>query len=190
MTSAPPRAALAVVPPEICKNCTSPAISAFMPSTPVGVAMTSTSKPCLAKMPFSRATQGGNITADSEVKAMRSLRKLEDSAAWLRGAAATPTISATLMRAPKRDLMLLPAVKSFGILPEHFVFCLLGNVLAAADGRGHVGKDAIPMGIVRSEHDLVVADTVDHVGKRFFFRLHGEEPIAAMLDVFARLVFA
>src|SRR5262249_12108591 len=46
-TSAPPNAALAVVPPDICKNCTSPAIKAFIPSTPVGVAMTSTSKPCL-----------------------------------------------------------------------------------------------------------------------------------------------
>ena len=81
MTSAPPNAALAVVPPDICKNCTSPAINAFIPSTPVGVAMTSTSKPCLLKIPDSRANQGGIITADSEVKAMRTLRKPAESAA-------------------------------------------------------------------------------------------------------------
>ena len=81
ITSAPPNAALAVVPPDICKNCTSPAIRAFIPSTPVGVAMTSTSNPCLLKIPPSRANQGGIMTAESEVKAMRTLRNPEESAA-------------------------------------------------------------------------------------------------------------
>ncbi len=52
-----------------------------MPSTPVGVAMTSTSKPCLANIPVSRANQGGIIDADKDVNAMRTLRNGGDSAA-------------------------------------------------------------------------------------------------------------
>ena len=80
ITSPPPKAALAVVPPAICRNCTSPAINAFIPSTPLGVDMTSTSKPYLLKIPAERAIQGGIMEPDKEVKAMRILRGDEGSA--------------------------------------------------------------------------------------------------------------
>ena len=52
-----------------------------MPSTPLGVAMTSTSSPCLAKIPAERAIHGGIIDPDRDVKAMRSLRSGGESAA-------------------------------------------------------------------------------------------------------------
>jgi hypothetical protein len=74
MTSAPPTAALTVVAPAICRKLISPAIKAFIPSTPLGVAMTSTSNPCFLKIPASRASQGTAIDPDNEVMATRSLR--------------------------------------------------------------------------------------------------------------------
>jgi hypothetical protein len=52
-----------------------------MPSTPLGVAMTSTSRPCLAKIPAERAIHGGIMDPDKEVKAIRSLRGDGESAA-------------------------------------------------------------------------------------------------------------
>jgi hypothetical protein len=52
-----------------------------MPSTPLGVAMTSTSKPCFLKIPASRASHGTAIDPDSDVIATRSLRNGGDSAA-------------------------------------------------------------------------------------------------------------
>ncbi len=79
-TSAPPTAALTVVAPAICKKVISPAISALMPSTPLGVAMTSTSKPCFLKMPASRANHGTAIDPDSDVIATRSLRSCGSAA--------------------------------------------------------------------------------------------------------------
>src|SRR5215510_1343148 len=39
------------------------------------------SKPCLLKIPASRANHGGIMTAESDVNAMRTLRKPEESAA-------------------------------------------------------------------------------------------------------------
>ena len=49
-------------------------MSAFIPSTPLGVAMTSTSKPCFLNIPASRASQGTAMEPDSEVIATRNLR--------------------------------------------------------------------------------------------------------------------
>src|SRR5262245_3180813 len=74
LTSPPPTAAPVVVPPEICTKDISPAISAFIPCTPLGVAITSTCKPCFLKMPDSWAAQGGAMEPEMEVMATRILR--------------------------------------------------------------------------------------------------------------------
>jgi len=47
----------------------------------LGIAITSTSRPCFLKMPASRATHGGAIEPESEVKMTRTLRGEADSAA-------------------------------------------------------------------------------------------------------------
>src|SRR5581483_762591 len=186
ITSAPPSATLALVPPEICRNCTSPAISAFMPSTPVGVAITSTSRPYLLKMPASRAIHGGHITEESEVNAMRTLRS---GACALRAGPAAASPASASSSAIRRARISLPAVKALGVGAQHFGFSRFRDVLAPANGRDHMRENAVPVGIVRGEKNFVVADPLDHVGQSFLFRLHREEPVA-VLDVFARLVFA
>src|SRR2546427_1093985 len=186
MTSAPPSAALAVVPPEICKNCTSPATKAFIPATPVGVAMPSTSKPCLVKIPAARAIQGGHITEDSDVKAIRTLRGADDSAASEELDVQLSTLRARTRQASLPKFKSLPSVKPFGVFAQYPRFRLSGDVGAAANGRNDVREDAVPVRIVRSKENLVVANSLDHIRNRLFLGLHGKEPVA-MLYIFTRL---
>src|SRR5882724_13103436 len=175
ITSAPPSAALAVVPPEICKNCTSPAIKAFIPSTPVGVAMTSTSKPCLVKIPASRAIQGGHITEDSDVKAMRTLRGADDSPASEELDVQLSTLRARTRQASLPKFKSLPSVKPFGVFAQYPGFSLSGDVVAAANGRNDMREDAVPVRIVRSKANLGAANSPDHVRTLLFVGLHGKE---------------
>src|SRR6266404_647177 len=183
MTSAPPKAALAVVLPAICRNWTSPAIKALMPSTPLGVAMTSTSRPCLAKIPAERAIHGGIIDPDNEVNAIRSLRRGGESAALERPGTRSKT-NREIISAMTRIVTSLPSVKSFGVFAQDSCFGLLGDVLAAADGRNDIGKNSVPVRVVGGEKNFVVADALDHIGKSFLLRLRREEPIA-LFDVLA-----
>ena len=85
-----------------------------MPSTPLGVAMTSTSSPCLAKIPAERAIHGGIIDPDRDVKAMRSLRSGGASAAY-EGPSAKSKRNRERISATTRIFTLLPSVKSFGV---------------------------------------------------------------------------
>src|SRR5262245_62363501 len=111
-----------------------------MPSTPVGVAMTSTSRPCLAKMPFSRAIHGGIMDADNDVNAMRSLRGLAPSAAWPELLGAVPRENAkTKIRPSLPSNRLLPTIESLGVLAQDSGFGLLRNVFSASDGRRDMG---------------------------------------------------
>src|SRR4029450_1366841 len=103
-----------------------------MPSTPLGVAMTSTSSPCLAKIPAERAIHGGIIDPDKEVNAIRSLGGYGESAAGERWCARLKTKRAPVSRTAERFFMSLPAVESFRIFSQDVCFCLIRNVLAAA----------------------------------------------------------
>src|SRR5215467_4723100 len=177
---------MAVVPPEICKNCNSPAISAFMPSTPVGVAITSTSRPCLLKIPAERATHGGHMTDDIDVNAMRTLRS---------GCASAPNDGALVTNAKRkanenarRDGVLLPAIEALSVFSKDPRFSLLGNILPAADRLRYIRKHAVPVRIVGGEKYLVVTDVFDSVGQRLFLRFEGKEPVAPG-DILARFIF-
>src|SRR5258705_9175720 len=64
-------------------------MSALVPCTPLGVAITSTCKPYFLKIPASCAAHGGTMEPESDVMAARILRGLEISPAlterqWLK----------------------------------------------------------------------------------------------------------
>src|SRR5215813_839951 len=105
-----------------------------MPSTPLGVAMTSTSRPCLAKIPAERAIHGGIIDPDREVKAIRSLRGDVESAVYARLFVRLKPNKETVSRMAKRVFISLPAVEAFRVLSQDPSFGLLRNVFAAANG--------------------------------------------------------
>src|SRR5512145_906655 len=97
-------------------------------------------------------------------------------------------IPAKMKTAISRVFMLVPAIETFSIFSQDSGFGLLGNILAAANRLRDVGKHPVPMGIVRSEKNLIIADALDHIWKRFLFGLSGEEPISEF-DIIARFIF-
>src|SRR6266850_1970026 len=87
------------------------------------------------------------------------------------------TIPAKTKKTLSRVVMSLPPIETFGIFSQDSGFGLLGNILAAANGLGDVGEQPVPVGIVGSEKNFIVADALDYIGKGFLFGLRGEKPI-------------
>src|SRR4030095_2938884 len=98
------------------------------------------------------------------------------------------TIPAKTKKTLSRVFKSWPPREPFGVVSQDSGFGLLGNILAPANGLGDVGEQPVPVGIVGSEKNFIVADALDYIRKGFLFGFRGKKPIA-LFYILAWLVF-